>query len=445
MVQRLLSSGADPNTTSSNPSKDPALMVACSLPSPDTRQLLLDLLLDKGARVDSENSVGQTALMRAAGNGDAGTCSVLLEAGASVGKEVSPSHKLMLDSNCIVAQISYLSHTHTHTHANSTTGFCDDLYMCECIEYKSDRVHTSGHKLYTTRKLVLSTKCVIDSYSPQDCNGNTALSHAAESGHEGTVRLMVLATKQQGTDIDHRNMRGLTPLLISCQRGHLSAARVLVQEGGASPSIRDLDNFTTAAEWMQRSGLYLESDLKFLFPVSRKKSYHRWQRQERGIKTLGDYLSTNSATPATDVFSFRESTKFERSSAGQLSPSPSPNQAQSPSRSMFDVTALTAPPSLSPFRKKSVLPRLPNKPNLSQSIPDFRADLYRSRHLKQRQMYVAPNRQSGGYHSGALQPIACKSLERVSQNQGQESAGRDGGQQTHFRRGNKHTSLPPIE
>ena len=69
--------------------------------------------------MDSENSVGQTALMRAAGNGDAGTCSVLLEAGASVGKEVSPSHKLMLDSNCIVAQISYLSHTHTHTHTHT--------------------------------------------------------------------------------------------------------------------------------------------------------------------------------------------------------------------------------------------------------------------------------------------------------------------------------------
>ena len=64
-------------------------MLACSLPSPESRHLLASVLLGSGARVDAENSVGETALMRAAMAGDAGTCFLLLGAGAAVGKEVA--------------------------------------------------------------------------------------------------------------------------------------------------------------------------------------------------------------------------------------------------------------------------------------------------------------------------------------------------------------------
>ena len=124
----------------------------------------------------------------------------------------------------------------------------------------------------------------------QDCYGNTALCYAAEIGTEETVRALTEATLTQGAPIDHRNMRGLTPLLIACRNGHLSVARILVTKGGASPKIRDLDNFMTAAELMKKSGPFSESEIKFLFPASRKLSHYRKQCQQKGIKTLSHFL-----------------------------------------------------------------------------------------------------------------------------------------------------------
>lgn len=88
VVRRLISSGADPNSCSTTCSGDPALMVAVSKPDGEARQVILDLLLTKGASVDAANRAGQTALMYAARAGDAELCAVLLDASASVGKEV---------------------------------------------------------------------------------------------------------------------------------------------------------------------------------------------------------------------------------------------------------------------------------------------------------------------------------------------------------------------
>ena len=254
-------------------------------------------------------------------------------------------------------------------------------------------------------------------------------------------------------------MKGLTALLLACQSGHLSTARVLVLEGGASPSIRDLDNFTTAAEWMQRSGKYSEEDLKFLVPASRKKSYYRRQRQEKGIKTLSDYLSSGQGqSGGRNVFTISESTELD--SLGELPrlPPSTQNSTNHQSRSMFDMPATTltrlAPqPSLSsPFRKKStILPRIKSsdkKPNLSFSH-DYRSDLYRSRYLKQRQVYVTPNRQSEGLHTGSLEPLPGNPLERISHNRSLFETEKDGRDEVSGgRRGGgrkvKHNSLPPL-
>lgn len=67
-------------------------MLACTLPSAEPRQVILGLLLNKGASVDAVNRGGQTALMRAARAGDADLCTLLLNASASVGREVSVVH-----------------------------------------------------------------------------------------------------------------------------------------------------------------------------------------------------------------------------------------------------------------------------------------------------------------------------------------------------------------
>ena len=294
--------------------------------------------------------------------------------------------------------------------------------------------------------IVCTYSCVL-----QDCDGNTALSYAAENGGEVTTRAIVLAAKAQRYDIDHRNIKGLTALLIACQKGHLAAARVLVQEGGASPSIRDLDNFMTAAELMQRSGHYLESDLKFLYPVSRKKSYYRHQREEKGLKTLSDYLSPSGNTDSlTNVFICKSSTEKDSGHLPRLS-HVSPSLAvmtQNTPHSMFDIpSGMSRPPPSPSLRKKSLLPP-PHRPHVNPELAfsrDFKSDLYRSRYLKQRQMYISPNRQSACFHEGALQPLPDDNpLERISQAvekrsreeaaRGMRGGGRD-----------KHRSLPPLQ
>ena len=63
-------------------------MVAVSKPDGEARQIILDLLLTKGASVDAVNGASQTALMYAARAGDVELCALLLDASASVGKEV---------------------------------------------------------------------------------------------------------------------------------------------------------------------------------------------------------------------------------------------------------------------------------------------------------------------------------------------------------------------
>ena len=280
--------------------------------------------------------------------------------------------------------------------------------------------------------------------------------------------MIVQVAKQKGCDVDHRNMKGLTPLLLACRNGHLSTACILVQEGGASPTIRDLDNFMTAAELMQKSGHYLESDLKFLYPVCRKKSYYRHQRQERGIRTLSDYLSG----PA-NAFTIIESTDRDTGSCSSSRPlppiSPSPHPPPSPSRSMFDVPSHPPPSVSTPFRKKSLLP-LAHRTPLANRTPklsfshDFKSDLYRSRSLKKRQLYVSPNRLSNCYHAGSLEPIAGDILERISHastkaanGDGVETSrktvehrargirgGRGGGGGGGGEGKGKHNSLPPL-
>ena len=71
-----------------------------------------------------------------------------------------------------------------------------------------------------------------------DCDGNNALCYAAMQGNNDIVRKLVHESLRRKLEIDHQNMRGLTALLIACQKGHLETARILAIEGGASVTIR---------------------------------------------------------------------------------------------------------------------------------------------------------------------------------------------------------------
>ena len=63
---------------------------------------------------------------------------------------------------------------------------------------------------------------------------NTSLCKAAEKGNIDVLTLLV----EYGADINHRNLKGETAVMIAAKNGHKNAVNFLV-ENGADPEIRD--------------------------------------------------------------------------------------------------------------------------------------------------------------------------------------------------------------
>ncbi len=277
-----------------------------------------------------------------------------------------------------------------------------------------------------------------------DADGNNSLFYAAIRGNDVLVRTLVSVFKQQGADIDQQNVQGLTPLLAACQEGHLEVARILVLEGGASPTIRDLDQFMTAEEWMKLSGFHSEDKLAFLSPSIQKKMLYRRQRQMKGIRTMTDYIANNEfldGSQSPNVFSLRQN-----SSDDQDDRLPDLISSQQPAKSMFGSASsmFSVPQAVTKTTRKNpgyALGRpVPAKPASHNSKPaaflTTKKDLYSSSYLSRRKSFLSKNPRGGYYHSGALEPL-----------EGQRSIDNFVETGKSNNRGNrkKHDLLPPIQ
>ena len=259
----------------------------------------------------------------------------------------------------------------------------------------------------------------------EDRNCDTALCHATQQGSEEVVRALVTATRAAGCDIDHRNIKGLTPLILASQNGRLGVARILVSEGGASPSIRDLDNFMTPLDWLRQGGQYLESEVAFLLPASKKRSrYHQTKR----VQTLTDYMPGGTGGSPRNTFTV-SSGRCSTPRLPKISTflSPSPQTMLNRTCSMFDF-----PPSNTPPQIKKLLPPRPLKNVDSKTENRFDCDLYQSTYLKKRNHYLHRNHRSEFYHEGSLKPISGGHLEQSDQDtdkreEGQRRGGGGGG------------------
>lgn len=295
-----------------------------------------------------------------------------------------------------------------------------------------------------------------------DCDGNNALCYAAMVGNEDVVRKLVHESLKRKLEIDHQNMRGLTALLITCQEGHLEAARTLVTEGRASTTIRDLENFMNAHDWMKVKGFYSPQELTFLQPSRRRK--YGSQSKKKGIKTLTDYLPTSEPHEGhespSNVFTVRRKSVEEDKlvlprlgdphmmksvSASSLKSTPSPlsgagsvSMFSLPKRSMFDVaeprrafhhTSTTS--SAAPIPRPASIPNAP--------FSNMKTDVYRSSYLDRRKSFLSKNRRCEYYHSGALEPIGFDPKERISKLATIQHVGNSTSDSK------KHHSLPPLE
>ena len=120
----------------------------------------------------------------------------------------------------------------------------------------------------------------------EDYTGNNALCHAAMKGDLQVTTKLVTTFRENTLDVDKRNIKGLTPLLIACQSGYIESARVLVTEGNASPRIRDLDTFRDAEQWAALT-THNQSAIEFLSSKALKRNRVGSLRKP---KILSDYL-----------------------------------------------------------------------------------------------------------------------------------------------------------
>ena len=249
--------------------------------------------------------------------------------------------------------------------------------------------------------------------SLEDSDGNNVLCHAARLGHEEMLQRLVREFKRNKVSVDQKNMHGLTPLLLACQEGHLICARILVCEGGASPTIRDLDNFMNAEEWMRLSGFFTTAELAFLSPSTQRKNYYRKERQKRGIKTLADFLPTEESCSSPNVFSIRTDVNRNSASFPVLSDHNSDmHNNPTPSSSMFDTPTASKRHKTPGYAMGKPVPMKPfSNPEIKLSA--IKADLYHSPYLAQRKNFLSQNRRSQFYRRGSLEPISAEPLEKL--------------------------------
>ena len=91
----------------------------------------------------------------------------------------------------------------------------------------------------------------------QDCNGNTALHHAAATGNCLITQAIIEQMRRYGLDIDKRNNRGETPLILAERHGQFWCAELLQVSGKASTKARDDVMFKNAEQWR-----YTRTELK---------------------------------------------------------------------------------------------------------------------------------------------------------------------------------------
>lgn len=223
-----------------------------------------------------------------------------------------------------------------------------------------------------------------------DHHGNNALCHSAMTGNKDILQKVLQECLRSKLDVDQKNMRGQTPLLLAAQNGHLEAAKILVEKGKASLTIRDLDNFMTPEEWMKCTSFYSASELLFLSPRKRHKQI------KKKVKTLADYITndvTSSSDGLPDVYKFK---------LPQITPHKNANTSMSEetstNKSMFAMpsikpiaTPLGKPVPITSQTKFSIdqLPRF-------QRVPKINYDRHK----------VVPHKSSKFYSAGSLEPLS---------------------------------------
>ncbi|MCJ1371085.1 hypothetical protein MMC20_002300 [Loxospora ochrophaea] len=207
VVQLLLEKGA------STDSKDSYGETPLSHAASEGHEAVVQLLLEKGASVDSKNEHGQTPLLLAALEGYEAVVRLLLEKGASIDSKDE-------DGQTPLSQAAFKGHEAVVQLLLEKGANIDS----EDNNDQTPLLHTvlRGHEVVVQQ--LLKKGASVDS---KDKYGQTPLSHAASEGHKAVVQLL----QQKGASMDSKDKYGQTPLSHTASEGHKAVVQLLLEKG----------------------------------------------------------------------------------------------------------------------------------------------------------------------------------------------------------------------
>ena len=210
VVQLLLLKGA--NIESLDKSRQTPLNLAARQGFSD----VVSALVEVGANVNNADEDGWTALRSSAWGGHSGVVTVLLSAGASVDHADNDQRTALRAAawgghEDIVTKLLESGADVNKADNEGRTALIAAAYMghVEIVEH------------------LLDYKANIDH---EDCDGRSALSVAAlcipaSEGHEKVVSLLL----ERGAEVDHQDKDGMTPLLVAAYEGHQEVCEMLLE------------------------------------------------------------------------------------------------------------------------------------------------------------------------------------------------------------------------
>ncbi|KAK2764809.1 NACHT and ankyrin domain-containing protein [Colletotrichum kahawae] len=228
VAQLLIEKGAGINTT--NKEGRTALMLA----SLNGHEAVARLLIEKGADINTQSNGGWTALMWASLKGHEAVAQLLIEKGAGINTTNKEGRTaLMLTSQYryeAVAQL--LIEKGADINIQDTSGWTALIWASQ-----------KGHE--AVAQLLIKKGADINI---QNISGGTALIWASEKGHEAVAQLLI----EKGADINIQDVSGWTALIWASQKGHEAVAQLLIEKGA---DINTQDNGErTALMWASGSG-----------------------------------------------------------------------------------------------------------------------------------------------------------------------------------------------
>ncbi|OFZ18359.1 MAG: hypothetical protein A2X94_12475 [Bdellovibrionales bacterium GWB1_55_8] len=181
--------------------------------TPDYKEVV-KTLVKNGSPVDSRDSIGQTALIRATQNGHTDLIEILIEGGA--------------DANAV---------DHANNTAIAIARTRNDSSAVACLE-KHLRLRSAVPPT-AEQNAAAAEKKLAGAMKSRDEGGKTPLIQACATGDLAIVKLLL----EQGSEVNEKDFQGSTGLMIAASSGHVEIVRLLIQ-GGANVNYKTLQNFT---------------------------------------------------------------------------------------------------------------------------------------------------------------------------------------------------------